>query len=171
MHAFCESASVTEPALPDIRLPADLLPSDGRFGSGPSKVRPEAVAALVAAAPTYLGTSHRRPAVRSVVRRLREGLRALFSLPDGYEVLLGNGGTTVFWDAATFGLIERRSQHLEFGEFSAKFAAAAAAAPFLESPDVIGSPPGTHPLPAARDGIDVYALTHNETSTGVAMDI
>jgi phosphoserine aminotransferase len=162
---------VTERALPDIRLPADLLPSDGRFGSGPSKVRPEAVAALVAAAPTYLGTSHRRPAVRSVVRRLREGLRALFTLPDGYEVLLGNGGTTVFWDAATFGLIERRSQHLEFGEFSAKFAAAAAAAPFLESPDVIGSPPGTHPLPATRDGIDVYALTHNETSTGVTMDI
>jgi phosphoserine aminotransferase len=162
---------VTDAAVPDIRLPADLLPSDGRFGSGPSKVRPEAVAALSAAAPTYLGTSHRRPGVRSVVHRLRDGLRELFSLPDGYEVLLGNGGTTVFWDAATFGLIERRSQHLEFGEFSAKFAAAAAAAPFLDAPDIIASPPGTHPAPAARDGIDLYALTHNETSTGVAMEI
>jgi phosphoserine aminotransferase len=162
---------VTDAAVPDIRLPADLLPSDGRFGSGPSKVRPEAVAALSAAAPTYLGTSHRKPGVRSVVHRLRDGLRELFSLPDGYEVLLGNGGTTVFWDAATFGLIERRSQHLEFGEFSAKFAAAAAAAPFLDAPDIIASPPGTHPAPAARDGIDLYALTHNETSTGVAMEI
>jgi phosphoserine aminotransferase len=162
---------VTEPALPDIRLPANLLPSDGRFGSGPSKVRPEAVAALSAAARTYLGTSHRQPGVRSVVGRLREGLHALFSLPDGYEVLLGNGGTTVFWDAATFRLIERRSQHLDFGEFSAKFAAAATAAPFLEVPDIIGSAPGTHPLPVPRDGVDLYALTHNETSTGVAMDI
>ena len=162
---------MTEQALPDIRLPANLRPSDGRFGSGPSKVRPEAVAALSAAAPTYLGTSHRQPGVRSVVRRLREGLRALFSLPDGYEVLLGNGGTHVFWDAAIFGLIERRSQHLEFGEFSAKFAATAAAAPFLDAPDVIASRPGTHPLPASREGIDLYALTHNETSTGVAMEI
>jgi len=162
---------VTEPALPDIRLPANLLPSDGRFGSGPSKVRPEAVAALSAAAPGYLGTSHRQAGVRSVVRRLRDGLRTLFSLPDGYEVLLGNGGTTVFWDAATFRLVERRSQHLEFGEFSAKFAAAVAAAPFLETPDVISSPPGTHPVATSRDGIDLYALTHNETSTGVAMDV
>ena len=162
---------MTEQALPDIRLPANLRPSDGRFGSGPSKVRPEAVAALSAAAPTYLGTSHRQPGVRSVVHRLREGLRALFSLPDGYEVLLGNGGTHVFWDAAIFGLIERRSQHLEFGEFSAKFAATAAAAPFLDAPDVIASRPGTHPLPASREGIDLYALTHNETSTGVAMEI
>ncbi len=162
---------MTEQALPDIRLPANLRPSDGRFGSGPSKVRPEAVAALSAAAPTYLGTSHRQPGVRSVVRRLREGLRALFSLPDDYEVLLGNGGTHVFWDAAIFGLIERRSQHLEFGEFSAKFAATAAAAPFLDAPDIIASRPGTHPLPASREGIDLYALTHNETSTGVAMEI
>ncbi|TML91885.1 MAG: phosphoserine transaminase [Actinobacteria bacterium] len=162
---------MTEPALPDIRLPANLLPSDGRFGSGPSKVRPEAVAALSAAAPGYLGTSHRQAGVRSVVRRLRDGLRTLFSLPDGYEVLLGNGGTTVFWDAATFRLVERRSQHLEFGEFSAKFAAAVAAVPFLETPDVIASPPGTHPVATSRDGIDLYALTHNETSTGVAMDV
>jgi phosphoserine aminotransferase len=157
--------------LPDIRLPADLLPSDGRFGSGPSKVRPEAVAALAAAAPTYLGTSHRQPGVRSVVARLRAGLRDLFALPDGYEVLLGNGGTTLFWDAATFGLVERRSEHLEFGEFSSKFAAAVSAAPFLEQPHIVSSPPGTHPDPEARDDIDLYALTHNETSTGVTMEI
>jgi phosphoserine aminotransferase len=162
---------VTRPPLPDIRLPADLRPSDGRFGSGPSKVRQEAVDALAAAAPAYLGTSHRQEGVRSVVRRLREGLATLFSLPDGYEVLLGNGGTTVFWDAATFALVERRSQHLSFGEFSAKFAAAAAAAPFLDDPDVIESPPGSHPDPVAHDDLDVYALTHNETSTGVAMEI
>jgi len=162
---------VTEPTPPDIRLPANLLPSDGRFGCGPSKVRPEAVAALAAAAPTYLGTSHRQSGVRSVVGRLRAGLGSLFSLPDGYEVLLGNGGTTVFWDAATFRLIERRSQHLDFGEFSGRFASVAAAAPFLDAPDVIASPPGTHPVAAERDGIDLYALTHNETSTGVAMEI
>src|SRR3954452_4602046 len=107
---------------PDIAIPADLLPSDGRFGSGPSKVRPEAVEALAAAARDYLGTSHRQAGVRFMVGRLRNGLAELLSLPDGYEVLLGNGGTTAFWDAATFGLIERRSQHLKFGEFSSKFA-------------------------------------------------
>jgi phosphoserine aminotransferase len=162
---------VRAPDPPDIRLPADLLPGDGRFGSGPSKVRTEAVAALAAAAPTYLGTSHRRASVKSVVHRLRSGLHELFSLPAGYEVLLGNGGTTVFWDAATFGLIERRSQHLEFGEFSSKFAAAAATAPFLDPPDVISAVPGTHPEPVARDDVDLYALTHSETSTGVAMDV
>src|SRR3954470_327511 len=102
--------------VPQIELPPELRPSDGRFGSGPSKVRQEAVAALAAAAPTYLGTSHRQAGVKSVVHRLRDGLRSLFSLPDGYEILLGNGGTTAFWDAAAFGLIERRSQHLSFGE-------------------------------------------------------
>ena len=158
-------------APPDIRLPAHLRPSDGRFGSGPSKVRSEAVAALAAAAPSFLGTSHRQAGVKSVVGRLREGLRTVFSLPSDYEVLLGNGGTTLFWDAAAFGLIERRSQHLDFGEFSAKFTAAARAAPFLEEPDVITSAPGTHPFPLEREGVDLYALTHNETSTGVAMDI
>jgi phosphoserine aminotransferase len=148
-----------------------MKPTDGRFGSGPSKVRPEQVAALAAAAPTYLGTSHRQAPVKSVVGRLRAGLSALFSLPDGYQVVLGNGGTTCFWDIATFCLIDRRSQHLVFGEFSSKFAAAAAAAPHLEDPDIIESPVGTHPEPVASDGIDLYALTHNETSTGVAMDI
>ena len=158
---------MTTAPIPDISIPAHLLPSDGRFGSGPSKVRPEAVAALAGVGRSWLGTSHRRPAVRGVVGRLREGLSELFSLPGGYEVVLGNGGTTVFWDAATFGLIERRSQHLSFGEFSAKFAAAVAGAPHLEEPDVIASVPGTHPDPVGRPGVDVYALTHNETSTGV----
>ena len=155
----------------DIRIPPDLLPSDGRFGAGPSRVRPEALAKLTAAAPRYLGTSHRQAGVRSVVGRLREGLAALFQLPLGYEVVLGNGGATLFWDAATFGLIGRRSQHLSFGEFSSKFAAAAAAAPHLEEPEVIASPPGTHPTAMARADVDLYALTHNETSTGVSMEI
>lgn len=154
-----------------IRLPPELLPSDGRFGSGPSKVRVEAVAALASAAPSYLGTSHRQDGVRSVVHRVREGLTALFELPDGYEVVLGVGGTTVFWDAAVFGLIERRSQHLSFGEFSAKFAAAVAAAPHLEPPDVLVSPPGTHPLLVVNPDVDVYAFPHNETSTGVMTDV
>jgi len=162
---------VPDAAVPDIRIPADLLPSDGRFGSGPSKVRPEAVAALAAAAPTYLGTSHRQSGVKSMVRRVRSGLAELFSLPDGYEVLLGNGGTTAFWDAAACSLIRRRSRHFSFGEFSSKFAAVVAASPFLDEPDVVTSPPGTHPEIEPLDGIDLYALTHNETSTGVVMDV
>jgi phosphoserine aminotransferase len=163
--------ATTARELPRIRIPADLLPADGRFGSGPSKVRPEAVAALAEAAPRYLGTSHRQAGVRSVVGRLRAGLRELFSLPEGYAVVLGNGGTTAFWDVATFCLVESRSEHLSFGEFSSKFAAAAKAAPHLADPEVIASAPGTHPDPVARDDVDAYALTHNETSTGVAMPI
>ncbi len=156
---------------PDIDIPPNLLPGDGRFGSGPSKVRPEAVEALAKSSSTYLGTSHRQATVKSVVGRLREGLTNLFGLPSGYEVVLGNGGTTCFWDAATFGLIERKSQHLSFGEFSSKFAAAAAAAPHLEAPDVITSDAGTHPDPVTDGSVDLYALTHNETSTGVMMPI
>jgi phosphoserine aminotransferase len=152
-----------------IPIPAELLPADGRFGCGPSKVRPEAVEHLSAVAGTWLGTSHRQAPVRDLVGALREGLSTLFSLPDGWEVLLGNGGTTAFWDAATFGLIEERSQHLSFGEFSSKFATAAAAAPHLGEPTVISSEPGTHPDPVADPSVDAYALTHNETSTGVAM--
>src|SRR5207302_6333159 len=143
------------PAPDDIAIPADLRPRDGRFGSGPSKVRPEAVAALAAAAPMYLGTSHRQAPVKSVVRRLREGLTQLFSLPDGYEVALGNGGTTAFWDAAAFGLVERRAQHLSFGEFSSKFAAVTAAAPHLEAPEIIESPPGMHPELEPNPDVDV----------------
>jgi phosphoserine aminotransferase len=158
-------------SLPDIRIPQALLPSDGRFGCGPSRVRPEAVEALAAAAPTYLGTSHRQPGVKNVVASLRRGLTDLFELPEGWEVVLGNGGTTVFWDAATFGLVQQRSQHLSFGEFSSKFAACTKAAPFLDDPMVISSEPGTHPRPQADPSIDLYALTHNETSTGVAMQL
>jgi phosphoserine aminotransferase len=154
-----------------IELPAELRPSDGRFGSGPAKVRADAVARLAEAASGYLGTSHRKDGVRAVVRRVREGLAALYQLPDGYEVLLGNGGTTTFWDAATFGLIDRRSEHLAFGEFSARFAAVVAAAPHLEPPIVIESEPGTHPDPVADETVDAYALTHNETSTGVMAEI
>src|SRR5437660_10233953 len=131
--------------VPQIELPPELRPTDGRFGSGPSKVRQEAVSALTAAAPTSLGTSHRQVAVKSVVHRLRDGVTQLLSLPDGYEVVLGNGGTTAFWDAAAFGLVERRAQRLSFGEFSSKFAAVTAAAPFLDAPQVIESAPGTHP--------------------------
>ncbi|HZU78644.1 MAG TPA: phosphoserine transaminase [Acidimicrobiales bacterium] len=156
---------------PDIRIPDHLKPSDGRFGSGPSKVRPEQVSALVKAAPTYLGTSHRQATVRSVVGRLRAGLRELFSLPEGYEVVIGNGGATTFWDVATFCLIDRKSQHLSFGEFSSKFAAAAKAAPHLDTPQVVESAPGTHPEAEPAADIDLYALTHNETSTGVMMEI
>ena len=151
----------------EITIPADLLPLDGRFCCGPSKVRQEAVDALAAAAPTYLGTSHRQDGVRFVVGALRNGLAELLRLPDGYEVILGNGGTTVLWDALTFGVIDRRSQHLSFGEFSSKFATAAKAAPHLGDPEVISSATGTHPAPVANPDVDVYALTHNETSTGV----
>ena len=148
-----------------------MLPSDGRFGSGPSKVRPAQVDALAAVATTYLGTSHRQKTVKSQVGRVRAGMRQLFSLPDGYEVVLGNGGTTCFWDAATFGLIEAQSQHLSFGEFSSKFAACVKAAPHLKDPQVIESEVGTHPKPVADPSVDLYALTHNETSTGVSMTI
>ncbi len=154
-----------------ITIPRELLPSDGRFGSGPSKVRPEQVDALVAAQHTLLGTSHRQPPVKHLVGSVRSGLSSLFGLPEGWEIVLGNGGSTVFWDVATFGLIQQRSQHLVFGEFSSKFAEASAAAPHLGDPTVVRSAPGSHPDPVAEDGIDLYALTHNETSTGVAMDL
>jgi phosphoserine aminotransferase len=157
------------PSTPDISIPAELLPRDGRFGSGPSKVRPEAVDALAATGTAYLGTSHRQGTVRFMVAALRNGIAELLSLPDGYEVVLGNGGTTAFWDAATFGLIDQRSQHLSFGEFSSKFAACAAAAPHLGDPEIIESAPGTVPTPKANPDVDAYCFTHNETSTGVAM--
>ena len=155
----------------DITIPAALLPADGRFGAGPSKIRPEALDALHATGRTLLGTSHRQKPVKDLVGRVRGGLTDLFSLPEGYEVVLGNGGATEFWDIATFGLIRERSQHLSFGEFSSKFAVAAAAAPFLGEPTVIKSDTGDHPEAKPEDGVDAYALTHNETSTGVAMPI
>ena len=154
-----------------IIIPSELKPVDGRFGCGPSKIRPEALAALSASGDSILGTSHRQKPVKNVVKRVREGLTSLFNLPEGYEVVLGNGGSTAFWDIATFGLIQERSQHLVFGEFSSKFAAASKEAPFLGEPTVIKAEPGSHPVAVAEVGIDVYALTHNETSTGVAMPI
>src|SRR4051812_19199590 len=155
-----------------ITLPADLLPGDGRFGSGPSKVRPEQVAHLVSLGSTVLGTSHRQQPVKNLVRRVREGLGTLFSLPDGYEIALGNGGSTCFWDIAAFNLVRERSQHLAFGEFSAKFASVTTRAPFLGEPTVIRSEPGATPAPArAEAGVDVYAWAQNETSTGVSVPV
>lgn len=168
---MCHSAEARSGGAVEIDIPKEMRPSDGRFGSGPSKVRAESVAALAAAASDFLGTSHRQQKVRSMVRRLRTALATLFDLPDGYEVVLGLGGATVFWDAMAFGLIEKRSQHLVFGEFSSKCAAAVAAAPHLSDPDIIESEPGTHPLPHADEDVDLFALMHNETSTGVMMPI
>lgn len=155
-------------------IPADLKPKDGRFGAGPSKVRPEQIQALVADATTVIGTSHRQAPVKNVVKRIRAGLKELYSLPDGYEVLLGNGGATLFWDAAAFGLIRERSLHLSFGEFSAKFASVVAKHPDREDPVVLKSDPGAAPvLPDTAPGepVDVLAWAHNETSTGVTVPV
>jgi phosphoserine aminotransferase len=148
-------------------IPDSIKPADGRFGAGPSKVPTAALNALAATGATLLGTSHRQPAVKQLVARVRKGVSALFGLPDGYQVVLGNGGATAFWDVATSGLVREKSQHLSFGEFSAKFAKASQAAPFLADPTVITSPAGTRPQPRPEDGVDVYAWAHNETSTGV----
>ena len=150
-----------------ITIPADLLPSDGRFGCGPSKVRPEALEALAGSGASLMGTSHRQAPVKGLVRQVREGLTELFDLPDGYEVVLGNGGTTAFWDAAIIGLVRERSAHGSYGEFSAKFATGVAEAPFLADPVISQAAPGSLALPTAADGVDVYAWAHNETSTGV----
>jgi phosphoserine aminotransferase len=153
-----------------LRIPDDLKPADGRFGCGPSKVRPEALAA-VANANDLMGTSHRQAPVRSLVRRVREGLGELFSLPDGYEVMLGNGGATAFWDAAACGLVRRRSLHLTCGEFSQKFAGVTTAAGFLANPIVVAAEPGSAPVPTSDPDADVIAWPHNETSTGVMIDV
>lgn len=154
----------------EIVIPKELLPKDGRFGCGPSKVRPEQLQALITRGAKLLGTSHRQAPVKNLVGSVRDGLRSLFGLPGDWDIVLGNGGSTVFWDVATFGLIANRSQHLVFGEFSSKFAEAAAAAPHLGDPEVISTPPGSHPVATASD-VDLYAYTHNETSTGVAMPL
>jgi len=153
-----------------IEIPRDLLPADGRFGCGPSKVRPAQLEALIASGATILGTSHRQAPVKNLVGSIREQLAALFRVPEGYEIILGNGGSTAFWDAAAFGLIERRSQNLVFGEFGGKFAASAGA-PWLEAPDVRKAEPGSLTVAEAVEGVDVYAWPHNETSTGVAAPI
>jgi phosphoserine aminotransferase len=154
----------------NLTIPADLKPADGRFGCGPSKVRPEQLQALAAAGHLF-GTSHRQAPVKNLVGRVRDGLRQLFSLPDGYEVILGNGGSTAFWDAAAFGLVDKRSLHLTYGEFSAKFASAVAKNPFVGDPIVIKADPGSAPAAQSDPSADLIAWAHNETSTGVAVPV
>ncbi|MGD1240943.1 phosphoserine transaminase [Mycobacterium seoulense] len=154
-----------------LEVPADIKPRDGRFGCGPSKVRPEQLQALTTTAAPLFGTSHRQAPVKNLVGRVRAGLAELFSVPDGYEVILGNGGATAFWDAAAFGLIDKRSLHLSFGEFSAKFASAVANNPFVGDPIVIKAEAGGAPEPQSDPSVDVIAWAHNETSTGVAVPI
>ncbi len=154
-----------------LQIPTELLPRDGRFGSGPSKVPLSALAAFAEQAPQVMGTSHRQPAVKSLVGRIRAGLATLFELPAGYQVVLGNGGSTAFWDAAAFGLIRQRSQHLQLGEFSAKFAAITRGAPFLAEPSIRRAEPGSGTAAIAEAGIDAYAWPQNETSTGVMLEV
>ena len=153
-----------------LQIPAELLPSDGRFGCGPSKVRPEQLAHL-AQAGDVMGTSHRQKPVKSIVGRIRSGLRDLFSLPEGYEVVLGVGGTTAFWDAAAAGLVRERSLHLTYGEFSSKFASVTKGAPFLADPIVVSADPGSAPEPTSDPSADLIGWAHNETSTGVAVPV
>ncbi|QLL06705.1 phosphoserine transaminase [Mycobacterium vicinigordonae] len=154
-----------------LEIPADLKPRDGRFGCGPSKVRPEQLKALSTSAAALFGTSHRQAPVKNLVGRVRDGLSQLFSLPDGYEIILGNGGATAFWDAAAFGLIDKRSLHLTYGEFSAKFASGVAKNPFVGDPIIIKADPGSAPEPQSDPSVDVIAWAHNETSTGVAVPV
>jgi phosphoserine aminotransferase len=154
-----------------LTIPDTIKPGDGRFGSGPSKVRPEQLSALTTTAAGLFGTSHRQAPVKDLVGRVRSGLRDFFSLPDDYEVLLGNGGTTAFWDAAAFGLIEARSLHLSYGEFSSKFASAVANNPFVGDPIIDKADPGSAPAPRSDPSVDVIAWAHNETSTGVAVPV
>ena len=154
-----------------IVLPADLKPADGRFGCGPSKIRPEALAALAGSGTSVLGTSHRQAPVKNLVKRVRAGVADLFALPEGYQVILGNGGTTAFWDAAALGLVRNRAQHLTYGEFSSKFATVTRQAPFLADPVVVSADPGDAPDSVANPDVDVYAWAHNETSTGVAVPV
>jgi len=153
----------------DITIPTELLPADGRFGAGPSRVRHEQIEALATVSQSYLGTSHRQKPVKSQVARLRSGVSELFNLPEGYEVVIGNGGSTAFWEIAVFGLIRDRAQFLSFGEFGSKFASSAKSAPFLGEPTIFKGEPGDAPAFQAEAGIDAYCSPHNETSTGVAI--
>lgn len=157
-------------AMAELTIPADIKPRDGRFGCGPSKVRPEQLAALAAAGDLF-GTSHRQAPVKNLVGRVRDGLRQLFSLPDGYEVILGNGGSTAFWDAAAFGLVDKKSLHLTYGEFSSKFASCVAKNPFVGDPIIVKADAGSAPEPVSDPSVDVVAWAHNETSTGVAVPV
>ncbi|MGO1257608.1 MAG: phosphoserine transaminase [Brachybacterium sp.] len=162
-----DASSARSAAISSLSIPQELLPADGRFGSGPSRIRAAQMEALQSVSRSVLGTSHRQAPVKDVVGRVRSGLSELFALPEGYEVVLGNGGSTAFWDVAVFELIERRSQHLVLGEFSQKFASEAAGAPHLEDPEILRSEPGALPQAAANPDVDAYAWPHNETSTGV----
>ena len=164
-------ATTTPATSTDLKIPADLKPADGRFGCGPSKVRPEQGVALAGPGAAFLGTSHRQKPVKSLVGRVRAGLTELFSLPAGYEVVLGNGGSTAFWDAAAFGLVRERALHLTYGEFSAKFAESTKGAPFLADPVVVKADAGSAPAPVADPTCDVLAWAHNETSTGVMVPV
>ena len=154
----------------ELTIPADIKPADGRCGCGPSKVRPEQLTALAAAGDLF-GTSHRQAPVKNLVGRVRDGVKQLFSTPDGYEVILGNGGSTAFWDAAAFGLIDKRSLHLTYGEFSSKFASCVAKNPFIGDPIIVKTDPGTAPQPQSDPSVDAVAWAHNETSTGVSVPV
>src|SRR5215510_8058264 len=153
-----------------LTIPADIKPKDGRFGSGPSKVRPEQLDALAKAGDLF-GTSHRQAPVKNLVGRVRDGVRQLFGAPEGYEVILGNGGSTAFWDAAAFGLIDKRSLHLTYGEFSSKFASCVVKNPFVGDPVILKADPGSAPKPQSDPSVDLIAWAHNETSTGVAVPV
>jgi phosphoserine aminotransferase len=161
----------TPSATTSLVIPNELKPGDGRFGSGPSKVRPEQLDHLAEHGLAVMGTSHRQAPVKGVVRRVREGLSELFSLPDGYEIALGNGGTTAFWDALAFGMVRQRAAHLVYGEFSSKFANVTQGAPFLDDSVVVQADPGDAPDPRSEPGADVVAWAHNETSTGVMVPV
>ncbi len=158
-------------SIPSIELPSELIPADGRFGSGPSKVRTETLLELGVTGSSFMGTSHRQPGVKSVVGAIRSGMKELFSLPEGYEVVLGVGGATSFWASATYGLIEKKSQHLDFGVFSGKFAKVVKGAPHLDEPEVVSAEPGSYSPPVPNPDVDLYGLTHNETTTGVMAPI
>jgi phosphoserine aminotransferase len=155
----------------DLQIPAELKPADGRFGSGPSRVRPAQLRHLVDGGASVMGTSHRQRPVKQLVGRVRAGIGELFALPDGYEVALGNGGTTAFWDAATCCLVRERALHLTYGEFSSKFAMCTMQAPFLADPVVLDAPAGDAPAPRSDPSVDVIAWAHNETSTGVMVPV
>jgi phosphoserine aminotransferase len=159
------------PSTETLKIPSDLLPADGRFGCGPSKVRPEQLQALAKHGAALMGTSHRQKPVKDLVGSVRDGLGNLFQIPDGYTVALGNGGSTAFWDAAAFGLVERRALHLTFGEFSKKFSASTKGAPFLQDPVIVAAEPGDAPVPTGHEDVDILAWAHNETSTGVMVPV
>ncbi len=154
-----------------VNIPSNMLPEDGRFGSGPSKIRPEQAQALIEGSQNLLGTSHRQTPIKQVVGSIREGLADFFQIPDGYEVVLGNGGASAFWDIACASLITRKAAFGAYGSFSSKFAKSAQSASFLEEPEIFTGEPGTYRIPELTEYVDTYCWAHNETSTGVAAPI